>query len=102
MPRLLPCVLRTSWSLSLEAARKEVALYMEKEEDVLSYALFGQVALKYLKERESRKYNVDFELAEKPNRAVIPYSRRYLGETVYLLPLLIASIYVKLKQQREG
>ncbi|NLW16465.1 MAG: pyruvate carboxylase subunit B [Firmicutes bacterium] len=48
----------------LEAARKAVSLYMEKEEDVLSYALFGQVALKYLKERESRKYNIDFELVE--------------------------------------
>ncbi|NLY53327.1 MAG: oxaloacetate decarboxylase subunit alpha [Firmicutes bacterium] len=49
----------------LEAARKEVALYMEKEEDVLSYALFQQVALNYLKERESRKYNIDFDLIEK-------------------------------------
>ncbi|HHW99157.1 MAG TPA: pyruvate carboxylase subunit B [Firmicutes bacterium] len=56
----------------LEAARKEVALYMEKEEDVLSYALFGQVALKYLKERESRKYNVDFELAEKAKQGGYP------------------------------
>lgn len=56
----------------LEAARKEVALYMEKEEDVLSYALFGQVALKYLKERESRKYNVDFELAENAKKGGYP------------------------------
>lgn len=56
----------------LEAARKEVSLYMEKEEDVLSYALFGQVALKYLKERESRKYNVDFELAEQAKQGGYP------------------------------
>lgn len=56
----------------LEAAKKEVALYMEKEEDVLSYALFGPVALKYLKERESRKYNVDFELAENAKKGGYP------------------------------
>jgi oxaloacetate decarboxylase alpha subunit len=47
----------------LPAARKEIAMYMEKEEDVLSYALFPQVALKYLKERQAKKYGVDFELA---------------------------------------
>ncbi len=56
----------------LEAARKEVALYMEKEEDISSYALFQQVALKYLKERESRKYNIDFELAEKAKQGGYP------------------------------
>lgn len=56
----------------LEAARQEVALYMEKEEDVLSYALFGPVALKYLKERESRKFNIDFELAEKAKQGGYP------------------------------
>jgi oxaloacetate decarboxylase alpha subunit len=56
----------------LENARKEVALYMEKEEDISSYALFQQVALKYLKERESRKYNVDFDLAEKAKQGGYP------------------------------
>ena len=36
-------------------ARKEVAFYMEKEEDVLSYVLFPQVAEKFFKDRMAKK-----------------------------------------------
>ncbi len=56
----------------LDTARQDIALYMEKDEDVLSYALFPQVALKYLKEREAGKYRVDFDLAEKAKREGYP------------------------------
>lgn len=49
----------------LPAAKKEVAEFMEKEEDVLSYVLFPQVALKFLKERQAAKYGVDFDIAAK-------------------------------------
>ncbi len=42
-----------------EAARKEIKGYMEKEEDVLSYALFPQVAMEYFKERRVLKYGLD-------------------------------------------
>ena len=56
----------------MDTAKKDIALYMEKEEDVLSYALFPPVALKYLKEREARKYNLDYDLAEKAKREGYP------------------------------
>ena len=48
----------------LEEARKAVAPYAETPEDVLSYVLFPQVATKFLKERLSRKTNVDYDLVE--------------------------------------
>lgn len=49
----------------LEKAKQDIALYMEQEEDVLSYAMFPPVALKFLQERQSKKYGVDFDLAAK-------------------------------------
>lgn len=48
----------------LPKAREEVGAYMEKEEDVISAALFPQVAPKFLKERLARKIKVDLELAK--------------------------------------
>ncbi|MDN5347900.1 MAG: hypothetical protein PWP65_1464 [Clostridia bacterium] len=48
----------------LPRVRKEVAAYIQKEEDVLSYALFPAVAKTFLMERMAAKYNVDFNLAE--------------------------------------
>lgn len=56
----------------MDTAKQDIALYLEKEEDVLSYALFPQVALKFLKEREAAKYNIDFDLAEKAKREGYP------------------------------
>lgn len=56
----------------LPAAKKDIAAFMENEEDVLSYALFPQVALKFLKERQARKYGVDFELAETAKKEGYP------------------------------
>lgn len=60
----------------LEKAKREIAEYMEQEEDVLSYALFPQIAKKFLQERQSKKYKVDFDLVEQQekegNEAVHP------------------------------
>lgn len=53
----------------LDKYRAEMAEYMEQEEDVLSYALFGQVAVKYFKERQARKYKVDSNLVDAENSA---------------------------------
>jgi len=52
----------------MDAAKQAAALYMEQEEDIISYAMFQQVALKFLQERQSRKYNVDYDLAEKASK----------------------------------
>lgn len=58
----------------LPEARKAVAPYMEKEEDVLSYALFPQQAEKFLQERLAKKTAVDFNLAEEARKnGKVPY-----------------------------
>lgn len=49
----------------LEKARKEIGRYAEKEEDILSYCLFPQVAEKFLKDRAVKKSGVDFALLDK-------------------------------------
>ena len=38
--------------------------YMEQEEDVLSYALFEQVALKFFEYRKAKKYGLDADNAD--------------------------------------
>lgn len=49
----------------LEKLRAEIAEYIEQDEDVLSYALFGQVAVKFFEYRKANKYklsqNTDYE-----------------------------------------
>lgn len=51
----------------LDIMREKTAKYYEKEEDVLSYALFGQVAEKFFESRKNKKYNIDAENADKKN-----------------------------------
>lgn len=51
----------------LDIMREKTAKYYEKEEDVLSYALFGQVAEKFFEYRKNKKYNIDAENADKKN-----------------------------------
>jgi len=48
----------------LDTLRKQAAEYIEQDEDVLSYALFDQVAVKYFKERRAAKYKMDPNLAD--------------------------------------
>ncbi|MBE6595207.1 MAG: oxaloacetate decarboxylase subunit alpha, partial [Ruminococcaceae bacterium] len=43
--------------------REKIAPYMEQDEDVLSYALFEQVALKFFEYRKAKKYGIDAEHA---------------------------------------
>lgn len=44
---------------ALPGIRKEIAKYIEQEEDVLTYALFNQPALDFFKKRQLRKYGYD-------------------------------------------
>ena len=43
----------------LETLKKECAEWTEQEEDVLSYAQFGQVAVKFFENRRNTKYGID-------------------------------------------
>ncbi|NLP26322.1 MAG: oxaloacetate decarboxylase subunit alpha [Clostridiales bacterium] len=43
----------------LNKLRDECAEWIEQEEDVLSYAQFGQVAVKFFEHRRNRKYGID-------------------------------------------
>lgn len=43
----------------LDKLRKECAEWTEQEEDVLSYAQFGQVAVKFFEQRRNKKYGID-------------------------------------------
>ena len=43
----------------LDKLRQECAEWIEQEEDVLSYAQFGQVAVKFFENRRNAKYNLD-------------------------------------------
>jgi oxaloacetate decarboxylase alpha subunit len=46
----------------------EMKEYYEQEEDVLSYAVFPQVAMKFFKDRQAKKYGIDSSLADKGNK----------------------------------
>jgi len=52
---------------ALPKAKSEITEYMEQEEDVLSYALFPQVALDFFKHRHTMKYGIDTTLTDKEN-----------------------------------
>ncbi len=43
----------------IDKLRQECAEWIEQEEDVLSYAQFGQVAVKFFENRRNAKYNLD-------------------------------------------
>ena len=43
----------------LEKIRSEMAEWYEQEEDVLTYAQFGQVAVKFFEKRRNKKYGID-------------------------------------------
>ena len=48
----------------LEELRKKAAQYIEQDEDVLSYALFEQVAVKFFEKRRAAKYKVDSDMVD--------------------------------------
>ncbi len=51
----------------MDKLREEIKEYIEQDEDVLSYALFPQVALKFFEQRKAQKYKIDSELLDKEN-----------------------------------
>ena len=52
----------------LENMRMECAEWIEQDEDVLSYALFGQVAVKFFEQRRAAKYKVDKDMVDMDNK----------------------------------
>ena len=53
----------------LDTLRKECAQWIQQDEDVLSYALFPQVAVDYFKYREAQQTKVDAKVADTENGA---------------------------------
>ena len=53
---------------TLAEFKKEIGEYYTQPEDVLSYALFPQVALEFFKKREARLLELDNELLERENK----------------------------------
>ena len=53
----------------LENYRKEIAKFNEQDEDVLSYALFPQVAMDFFKYRDAQDKKVDESAADKANKS---------------------------------
>jgi len=52
----------------LDSIRNSMKEYLEQEEDVLSYALFPQVAEKFFKLRQAEKYKIDSSLVDFENK----------------------------------
>ena len=53
----------------LDTLEAEMAQYKEQDEDILSYALFPQVAMDFFKYREAQKTKVDATVADTENGA---------------------------------
>ena len=51
----------------IDKLREEVKPWMEQEEDILSYALFPQVAQKFFEFRQAQKYGVDSSVLDREN-----------------------------------
>ncbi len=52
----------------LESIRNEMKQYLEQDEDVLSYALFPQVAPKFFEYRKAQKYKIDSDMVDYENK----------------------------------
>lgn len=52
----------------LDKLKKEAAEWIEQDEDVLSYALFDQVAVKFFEQRRAAKYKVDKDMVDMKNQ----------------------------------
>jgi len=48
----------------LEKIKAKMAQYLEQDEDILSYAMFPQVAEKFFKYREAQKYRIDPDMVD--------------------------------------
>ena len=54
----------------LEKYRKEIGQYITQEEDVLTYALFPQVATKFFEYRQAQQLKLDNSLLDKENHVL--------------------------------
>ena len=54
-------------SPELDKLEKEMSIYKQQDEDVLSYALFPQVAMDFFKDREAKKTKIDIKIADTKN-----------------------------------
>ena len=52
----------------LDELREKAKAYIEQDEDVLSYALFENVAVKYFEWRNAQKYKLDIETADRDSK----------------------------------
>ena len=52
----------------LDKLEKEIAQYKQQDEDVLTYALFPQVAIDFFKYREAQQTNIDATVADTENK----------------------------------
>ncbi len=52
----------------LENVKKEMAEYQEQDEDILTYAMFPQVAKKFFEWRKGQKYKIDPDMVDYENR----------------------------------
>jgi oxaloacetate decarboxylase alpha subunit len=52
----------------LDNIRKQIGEYIEQDEDVLSYALFPQVAENFFKQRQAEKYKIDSSMVDFKDR----------------------------------
>ncbi len=54
----------------LEKLKAECAKWSQQDEDVLSYAMFGQVAEKFFEKRKDKQLGIDAEHADKTNKVM--------------------------------
>lgn len=55
----------------LDKLKTEILQYIEQEEDVLTYALFPQIAMEYFKKRQTRLYGFNEKLTDFENKATV-------------------------------
>ena len=68
-PEIITCRPADLLDNEMDKLEKEVAPYKEQDEDVLSYALFPQVATDFFKYREAQQTGVDAKTADTKNGA---------------------------------
>lgn len=69
MARSLPAVRQTLIGNELPKLEAEMEQYKQQDEDVLSYALFPQVATDFFKYREAQQTKMDATVADTKNGA---------------------------------
>ncbi len=52
----------------LDKIRAEAAEYIEQDEDILTYAMFPQVATKFFEYRKAQKYKIDPDMVDYENK----------------------------------